>query len=441
MIKYLKKQYAVDEYGAKGIVYGSIAAFIHQIALTIPVFIAIKLISEGIAYLETGYPMHPLSFYVMVTVLSLLFIFVTSYVTYSIWYVYTYRSSERIRLSLAEIMRAVPLSYYSQHDIANISSAIMRDVNDIETAISHYIPQTFGMFGYLICIIAYFMYINPILGLATFITLPLTLGLMLGTKKVLSSLIQTSYENKRVQSDAILRAYETRKEIEANNMMDQIETDIDALFIKDEAANIKMEMMVSGPIDLSYSLLKAAIGVVMMTASALYIKGDIALFTVVVSLMLTAKIYDPMQKIYSAIGMTLYIKPRVARIHELHRLAETDVRDGKTPKSFDVAVSHVSFGYQEGTQVLSDVSFSVPSNSVTALIGPSGSGKTTLMRLISSLYDTEIGEIRIGGISIKEMSSETLFKYIAIVFQDVTLFNNTFMENIRMGALMQRMMK
>lgn len=423
----LQRMFGITENGASNLVKACLTAILVFLVEMTP-------ISLLMYYVQSVVEGHSLSLPTLV--LGIIAILAASY-----WFIYldynatftaTYQESSDIRVNIAETLQKLPLSYFSQHDLTDLSQTLMSDVERLEHALSHAISKTIGFIVYFVLIIAFMFFFSVPLTLCILLPVLFSAACLILSKTAQQKAVAKYWKQLRTNSDSFQEAIELQQEIKAYHLTDMVHDKLYQQMENSERIHIKSEFTQAIPINLANSLVRLMIGIVIFFGSGLYFQGKISLLYFIVFLLSAIKITDAVEGIYLNLSELFYIDSAVKKIKELtsveQRIGEEVLLD-----TFDIELKQVSFGYNDGQQVIKDVSFTANQNEITALVGPSGCGKTTLLRLISRLYDYDSGKIVIGGQEIKRMSTDSLFDNISIVFQEVSLFNNTILENIRMG--------
>ncbi len=434
MKKFLQKTFALTEKGAGELLKASI----------ITVFINIVIMSvSGISYyfiqdslmpiLEGVAPVYTVFVYIAYALFIFALLAVLYYFQYNFCYISAYEESANMRISLAETLRKLPLSFFGKKDLSDLTTTLMGDVTMMENAFSHFIP---GFIGSIIStiIMGIFMFVfDWRLALALTWVIPISFILCIATKKlqdyftVKTQAIQLSSLNK------IQECLENVKDIKANNREDAHLKTMDTHFENHEKSSIKAEFILGTFVNLSQMILKVGIATTMIVGVTLLASGEVTLLTFLVFLMIASRIYDPLAgALVNLAGIFITLKS-VVRMKEFESTKVQTGREDISLNGYDIAFDNVEFSYDTSETVLNGVSFTARQGEVTALVGPSGGGKSTAMKLAARFWDINSGKITLGSVDVKSIDPETLLKEISIVFQDVTLFNNTVMENIRIG--------
>lgn len=354
------------------------------------------------------------------------------YVDYNATYTTTYQESANIRIDIAESLQALPLSYFSQHDLSDLSQTIMSDVERLEHALSHAISRTIAFVVYFALISVLMLFGSFQLALCILLPLVISSLLIIFSKKIQRDSTKKYWQQLRDNSESFQEAIELQEEIKAYNLSESVADDLYKQMEKSEKIHLNSEIAQGVPMLISTMLVRLTLGIIVFVGSLLYVNNQVSLLYLIGYLLAAIKITDAAEDLYFNISEILYIDSAIDRIKKLR---QTPKQTGEKAilKTFDIELENVGFSYKEDQAIIQNVSFTAKQNQVTALVGPSGCGKTTLLRLISRLYDYQEGKILIDGQDIRDISTSSLFDYISIVFQDVTLFNNSIMENIRLG--------
>ena len=427
MTNKVKEMFALTDAGAKGMIKASFGTFLMYIAYMLPITVLMFFINEVVE----NKALSIVIYLIMLGVLSvIMYIFINF--SYKTTYNETYKEAANLRIEIADILKELPLSYFSKHDIADLSQTVMHDVADIEHAMSHSIPEIIGFMFYFVIVGIMLLVGNIKLGLAVIIPVIVSFLLLILSKKLQVSSTTKYYGQLRENSDTFQEAIELQQEIKSYGRKEATTDKIMDAIDKTEKLHIITEISQALPTSLSSALLKFSLGFTVVVGAILYMTGEINLLYLTGYLIAAARIMDGIAGIYANIAEIMYIDARINRIKELRN---TSLQAGEPFKltGYDIEFKDVSFGYNSETKVIDGLSFTANHNEVTALIGPSGCGKTTALRLMSRLYDYDSGSIEIGGRDIKGIKTEDLFDDISIVFQEVSLFNTSILENIRMG--------
>lgn len=430
MIEKLKHKYALSDKGAKAMIQAFVSVTISNLVLMFPVGLLYVLASY---LLEGSLPKDKVTFFTVGVIAALLLIAVTTYIQYNATFLSTYVESGVRRRMLAEKLRKLPLSFFGKKDLSDLTNTIMADCALIETGSSHWIPELVGAFGSTTIIIISLLFFDWRMALATIWVMPIAFIIVLSSKNVMGKVHAKSMEYKLSCLDGIQEGLETIRDLRSNNMTDSYMVGLNKKIKAVEDHSIVAEFANAAFVCSAQMILKLGIGTVAVTGSILLTKGEISVLTFFMFLLVVTRMYEPLQIALQNLAAIISLNTNCARMDEILSHEEQTGRENMNNKGYDIAFDHVAFSYKDGEQVLRDVSFVAKQGEVTALIGPSGGGKTTVSRLAARFWDNNKGTITVGGMNVSEIDPEQLLSLYSIVFQDVTLFNNTIMENIRIG--------
>lgn len=430
MIERLKHKYALSEKGAKDMVKAFVTVTLANLVLMFPV----GLLYEMASYLLKGeVPTGQKGFFIGGIAVVLVFIALTTLFQYRATFLATYIESGVRRRALAEKLRRLPLSFFGKKDLSDLTNAIMSDCALIETASSHWIPELIGAMISTTLIVIGLFFFNWKMALAAVWVMPIAFIIVLNSRKALRNTHRKTMKYKLACQDGIQEGLETIRDLRANNMTDNYMKGLEIKIRDIEKHSIVLEFSNAAFVCSAQMILKFGIGTVALVGSALLIKGEIDVLTFFVFLLVVTRMYEPLQIALQNLSAMISIDTTCERMDEILSHDEQTGKEELTNNGYDIAFKNVGFSYEDGKTVLSDVDFVAKQGEVTALIGPSGGGKTTVSRLAARFWDCNKGKISVGGMDVSEIEPESLLSLYSIVFQDVTLFNNTIMENIRIG--------
>ncbi|MDO5714720.1 MAG: ABC transporter ATP-binding protein [Tissierellia bacterium] len=429
MKRYLEEKFGLTETGAKGLLKGSWSFFFYYFSFVPPLLIVFSFVERSLA----GKNLNPWEYFVYL-VIGAVIMYVITNMNYKITYNETYKEAANLRIDLADSFRKIPLSYFSKHDVSDLAQTIMADVSAMEHALAHALGNCIGFIFYFTMVSVFMLLTNIPLALSVILPILGAIIFLFLSKKKQLQIRKKHYITLRKISEELQSAIEMNQVIQSYGLKEKIKNQIRRLLKESERLQWKSEVTAIVPMTLANHMGTLSIGITIAVGIKLLEQGQITLLYLIGFTIAAAKISLALGGLLSYIGEIFYIDARVRRIREIRN---QKVKEGKkgTFKDFTIQLNHVSFAYEKGFPVIEDITFTAKEKEVTALVGPSGCGKTTILRLISKLYDVDTGEIIIGGENIKKVDGEDLFQHISIVFQEVTLFNTSVMENIRIGNL------
>ena len=423
MIKGLERIFALSEKGAKDLVKGFIACAVHNLTLFVPVGILYLLASDML--------MNTLArrgiLYAVLCIVSVALIMISYRWVYKATYFSTYVESGVRRV------RKIPLSYFGKKDLADITSTIMADAATLETGLSHWVPELIGAVISTTIASLSIMFFDWRMGLAALWPIPVAILIVVLSRNVQYRLSRRSMDAKMEVADGIQECIETMRDLKSCNAEKQYLKGLFRKIDKVEKRAIISEVGTAVFVVSASFILKIGIGTVALAGSILLASGEIDVLTLFMYLLIASRLYDPLQSSLQNLAAVISLRTNVERMDEIlfHSLQEG--RPELTNSGYDIAFKDARFGYGNGEEVLSNVTFTAKQGEVTALVGPSGGGKTTVSRLAARFWDPDSGRITVGGMDVTKTDPESLLSLYSIVFQDVTLFDNTIMENIRIG--------
>ena len=428
MIEKLMKRFALSEEGAKGLVRAVAACTVADLVLMFPVGLLYLLVSD---FLSNEQPQYGL--YALGITAALALIWLSEFWKYNATYFSTYRESGACRIRLAEKLRQLPLSFFGKKDLADLTNTIMGDVQVTEQMFSHYVPQFYGSILYTCLVAVSLLFYDWQMALAALWVLPVALLLVSLSKKTQNYFSRRQNNALVAVADGVQECLESIRDLKSSKAeqeyLDGLGEKINAL----EVRHIKSELGVAMFVVPAQMLLKLGIASVALVGSMRLMSGELSLVTFFLFLLVVSRIYEPMNFSLQNLAAMNSLQINIDRMNEINETPSQEGESAFSPKGYDIAFDHVGFAYNSGETVLKDVSFTAKQGEVTALIGPSGGGKSTAAKLAARFWDIDRGRITVGGVDVSRVDPEKLLTAYSIVFQDVTLFNNTVMENIRIG--------
>ena len=430
MIKTLQRRFALSRQGAVDLIKGCIACVVQDISFMLPVGLLYYFVIDAMNGNLNG---SRIAFYAVGSLVCLCLIFIATWFQYNATYLATYVESGVRRISLAERLRKIPLSFFGKKDLADLTNSIMGDCATLETAFSHYVPALAGSLISTTLIAICLFAIDFRMALAAVWVLPIAFTITL-----FSARIQEYFNRKSVAANVALESgvqecIESLQDLKSNNAEERYLKGLDKKIDYVEKRHIITELGTALFVVSSTLILKFGIATVALVGSALLIRGEIDIPLFFMFLLVASRLYAPLEGALQNLAAVISTKTNINRMNEIFDQPIQTGSNTMTNQGYDIVFDHVGFAYNTGETVLKDVSFTAKQGEVTALVGPSGGGKTTVSRLAARFWDINKGKITVGGMDISKIDPETLLSLYSIVFQDVTLFNNTIMENIRIG--------
>jgi ATP-binding cassette subfamily B protein IrtB len=435
MLTYFQNKYAMSEKGAKDLLYSIIWTVVMDLGFMIPVVVSFKFLDEYLRLLlnPSNNAKNSILYYVMMSVAFFIVIWAIAYFQYNSAYTKIYEESARRRISLAETLRKLPLAFFGKKDIADLSSTIMEDATQIEMLFSHAVPQIYAAVLNVLIIGVMMFFYNWKLSLAVFWVVPVAAFVFYLSRKFQHNVQVKFYHIKRDISDKIQEGLDSACEIKSYNREGAFSTTLNSKLDDYEKRLIKGELLLGAFVNLSYVFLKLGLPSVISYGAYLLATGSVDIFTYLVFLVITARIYNPIMDTMEHFALLIFLNVRIKRMKEMDEMPRQEGKTEFDPQNYDIEFKNVDFSYEDGVQTLKNVSFTAKQGEVTALVGPSGGGKSTVAKLSARFWDIDKGVITLGGEDISRVDPETLLNYYSIVFQDVTLFNSSVMDNIRLG--------
>ena len=434
MIGKLQHVFALSEKGARDFVKAVILCFLCNVGLMLPVGVVMATIRYFLDTLEAGGdPAEKLWLYTGAALLVLLVLFLLHYLQYAALYLATYKESASRRVSLAETLRKLPLSFFGNRDLSDLTATMIADCSSLDQMFSHYIPQLFASVFSTVFIGICMLVFDWRMALAVLWVLPVAVLLTAGSKKLQDLCGTKNILAKRAVTDSIQECLENVRDIKACSRREITMENLDQRLENAEKSAIRSELATGVFVCSAQAFLRIGLATTVLVGADLLMRGELSFLYFLGFLFAAARLYDPMGTVLQNIAATFNAK---LQINRMRAILEQPVQTGSeefSPENFDIVFDHVKFAYREGESVLEDVSFTAKQGQVTALVGPSGGGKSTACKLAARFWDIQKGKITLGGTDISTVDPETLLKHYSFVFQDVVLFRDTIMENIRLG--------
>lgn len=432
MVEKIMRKYALSERGARDLVKATAACAVQNFVLMLPVCLLYLLVSDMLA--ENVPDRHYWLFGAGIVAIAAL-ICLAAYCEYNATYFASYKESGVRRIRLAEQIRKLPMSYFGKKDLSDLTSTMMADCTTLEQSFSHFMPQFFGAI-ISTCIVAVCVFaFEWRLALAALWPLPISLCMVAFSKRFQNAFQRRQMKAKMDCADGIQECLETARDLRSCNAQGKYLEGLDKKIKAVERGAVKCELAVALFVVTAQMLLKFGIATVTLAGAVFLADGSLELLTFIAFLMLVSRFYDPMSGALQNLAAILSTQINIDRMREIEQYPVQNGSEDFRPTGYDIVFDDVTFSYGDGEKVLDGVTFTAKQGEVTALIGPSGGGKSTVAKLAARFWDADGGSVSIGGVNVRDVDPETLLSAYSIVFQDVTLFDNTVMENIRIGKL------
>lgn len=434
MTNYLKKKFALSDKGAKDLVKAIVACTLTDMSFMFPVGL-LYFVVEGLLgkFFKVNYRLYPIWIYMIIAIVLLAIIFIFQRIQYDATFIASYEESATKRITIAEKLRKLPLSFFGKRDLSDLTTTIMNDCSGVETAFSHYIPQLFGSIISMIIVAIGLLIFNWKLLIALLWVVPVAFLLTLAGRSNMKNAGKKVNDLNLKNADSIQECIENIREIKAYNQEEKYLHKVNKNIIKQEKSNIKAELTTAMYVITSQMLLRVGIATMTLVGAKLIVTNQVDFVTFVVFLFAASRVFDPLSITLQNLAAIFSTELKVERMKEIENQKVQEGNDIADFKNYDITFKNVSFSYDGNEEVIRDVSFTAKQGEITALVGPSGGGKSTVSKLVARFWDITSGTITVGGKDISNIEPEELLKKYSIVFQDVVLFNNTIMENIRLG--------
>lgn len=376
---------------------------------------------------------HGILYYSILGIVFMIVMYIFAVLQYRSTYTTVYDESANRRISLAEKLRKLPLAFFGEKNLSDLTATIMDDCTDLEHTFSHAVPQLFASIISILLITVGMAFYNWQLTIALFWVVPLAAAILLFSKKEIQKSNESNYLNKRMVTEHIQEGLDTIQEIKSYNQERDYLEKLDASIDTYEKVLTRNELVLGMLVNGSQSVLKLGLASVIIVGANLLASGTVDLFTYLIFMVIGARVYAPVSEVMNNIAALFYLDVRINRMNEMEALPVQNGTTEFTPQGYDIEFRLVDFAYEQGKQILNNLSFIARQGEKTALVGPSGSGKSTATRLAARFWDIQSGKITLGGQDISRIDPETLLKNYSVVFQDVVLFNASIMDNIRIG--------
>lgn len=435
MLNYIMDRFAMTHKGAADFLKGAAASTLLNLGLMLPavyIFLFLDDYLRGV-FDPASTPAHGIVYYIIMALIFMVVMWLIAMLQYRHTYLAIYNESANRRLNLAEKLRILPLAFFGEKNLSDLTATIMNDTTELEHTFSHAVPQLFAATASILLMGVGLFFYNWQLSLALFWVVPLAVLAIFLSKKFQMRNNKLIYDRKRNVSEHIQEGLDTAQEIKAYRLENSYQEGLEKKLKNYEKGLISGELMNGLLVNVSVTILKLGFASVILVGARLLVAGSIDLFMYLIFLMIASRIYEPINEVFNNLAALFYLDIRIRRMREMEALPVQQGRSEFSPAGFDLAFEHVDFSYESDKKVLRDVNFTARQGEITALVGPSGGGKTTSAKLAARFWDVSGGRILLGGENISDIDPEALLKYYAVVFQDVVLFNTSVMDNIRLG--------
>lgn len=427
-----QRKYALTDQGVRNTKKGTFWTVIVNLVVMGGVSILYLVMSGFMGALTEGSPLPGSAIVLGLLVLFALLSFVTHWQQYKATYGLVYNEVKTTRLSLAERLRKLPLGYFGKRDLADLTETIMGDVNRMEHVWSHVLGYLYGAYiSTAIIAVCLFVY-DWRLAIACLWGVPVAFGLLFGSRKIAARNAERTKKAAVRVSDGIQEVLENVREIRATNQEERYLNGLNQKIDEHERVTIQGELGTGLFVNAASVIMRLGVATTILVGANLILSGSIDFMLLFLFLLVITRVYAPFDQSLALIAEMFVSQVSADRMNEIYDTPKAEGAEKFEPKGHDIVFEHVGFSYDE-KGVLHDVSFTAKEGEVTALVGPSGSGKSTCARLAARLWDISKGVIRVGGVDISTVDPEVLLRDYSMVFQDVVLFDDTVMENIRLG--------
>ena len=430
--KDFQRKYALSEQGVKNVKQGTLWTVIVNLVVMGGMGILFLMMSRYMDTLTTGAALPGVLPILLLVLAFIALSFLTHLQQYKATYGLVYGEVKNVRISLAERLRKLPLGYFGKRDLADLTETIMGDVNRLEHVWSHCLGYLYGScFSTAIIAVMLFAY-NWKLALACLWGVPMAFALLFGSRKLAKRNSEFTKAAGIQVSDGIQETLENIREVRATNQEARFLQELSDKIDRHEATMVKGELSTGIFVNAASVIMRLGVATTILTGTTMILSGQIDFMTLFLFLLVITRVYAPFDQALALIAEMFVSQVSASRLMELQDAKTAEGADSFAPQGHDIVFNDVGFAYDD-KQVLDGVSFTAKEGEVTALVGPSGSGKSTCARLAARLWDIDQGSIEVGGVNISTVDPEVLLTDYAMVFQDVVLFDDTVMENIRLG--------
>ena len=430
--KKFQRKYALTDQGVKNTKKGAFWTVIVNLVVMGGMGILYLLMNTLIGTLTDGAPLPGPALFIGLIIAFVILSFVTHLQQYHATYGLVYNEVKSTRLSLAERLRKLPLGYFGKRDLADLTETLMGDVNRMEHVWSHVLGYLYGAYISTAIIAVCLLVYDWRLTIACLWGVPVAFGLLFGTRKISARASERTKQAAIRVSDGIQEALENVREIRATNQEVRYLAGLNQKIDDHEKVTIQGELGTGIFVNAASVIMRLGVATTILAGASLIVSGQIDFMLLFLFLLVITRVYAPFDQSLALIAELFVSQVSADRMNEIYNTPTAEGVERFQPKGHDIVFDHVGFAYDK-KKVLDGVNFTAREGEVTALVGPSGSGKSTCARLAARLWDVTEGTIRVGGVDISTVDPEALLTDYSMVFQDVVLFDDTVMENIRLG--------
>lgn len=435
MFNYLQTKYDLSNEGLKSLKKGILFSVLSNLSIMIPVFLLTEILSkmlDNVTMKSNSLNINVIG-YTIIGVFVLFIMFVFSYYQYTITYINTYEESSKRRIQIAEHLRKLPLSFFAKKDLSDLTNTIMSDCAGFEHAFSHAIPQFYGSIISTLIVTIALCVLNFKMAIAVFWVAPFAFFIIFVSRKLQAKFGKKFMAKKLQVSDTIQETLELVQEIQAYNIQKDYKKLIDNRLEEAEASQKKSELITATLLTAAQMFLRLGLATVIVVGNKMIIKQETDLFTYILFLIVASMIYDPLSQTMNNLAQIFNTDIIVERLKKVYKEPFLEGSKNAEFDNYDIEFNNVDFSYNNNKNIINNLNFKAIQGKKTALVGFSGSGKSTVLKLAARFYDINKGKITVGGKDVSNIDETELLNYYSIVFQNVLLFDNTILENIRLG--------
>ncbi|WP_026497948.1 ABC transporter ATP-binding protein [Butyrivibrio sp. WCD2001] len=430
--KEFQRKYALTDQGIKNTKQATFWTVVVNLVVMGGMGILYMMMSKYMETLTNGAPLPGPLLFLLLVLAFFVFSLITHLQQYRATYGLVYGEVKSVRISLAERMRKLPLGYFGKRDLADLTETIMGDVNRLEHVWSHCLGYLYGSYISTAIVAVMLFSFDWRLSIACLWGVPVAFILLFGSRKINKRNSEITKQAGIQVSDGIQETLENIREIRATNQEEKFLKVLNDKIDNHEKTMLSGELSCGIFVNAASVIMRLGVATTILTGTKLILEGQVDFMVLFMFLLVITRIYAPFDQALALIAEMLMSQISASRLMEIHDTKTAEGADSFSPKGHDIVFENVGFAYDD-EQVLRGVSFTAREGEVTALVGPSGSGKSTCARLAARLWDIPEGTIRVGGANIAAVDPEVLLTDYSMVFQDVVLFDDTVMENIRLG--------